>query len=302
MSTTPLLALPCLLSPRGRGAEEHAHRIGRLEARRVNGACGRDELLASSGRLGIEQSAGTIEPAGRRARKHADLIRGPLGRLRRDPLADGALREPPERDELAARQDRRRERSELTGDEDDDRVCRRLLEVLEQRIGGVLVHAIRVEDHVDPPIGLERPHVQVVAERANVVDADHLAERLEQVQVRMRAGLDTARVSQQRRRERERRRPLADARGAMQEVRVRDAVLERGAQESLRLRLLRYGREVLHTPPRRGRRRVASHRGRRSAPGTGQRVRCSRPQRGRGRPLTRARAGHARDRAGCRSR
>ena len=45
------------------------------------------------------------------------------------------------------------------GDEDDDCVRRRLLEVLEQRVGRLLVHPVGVEDEVHAPVGLERPHV-----------------------------------------------------------------------------------------------------------------------------------------------
>ena len=75
---------------------------------------------------------------------------------------------------------------------------RRLLEVLEQRVRRVLVHALRLEHEVHPTIALERSHVQVVAQRAHVVDADHLAERLEHVEIRVRARLDSTLVPEQR--------------------------------------------------------------------------------------------------------
>ena len=55
-----------------------------------------------------------------------------------------------------------------------------------------------------------RAHVQVVAQSAHVVDPDHLAERLEHVQVGMCARLDAAGVADERSREGERRRALPD--------------------------------------------------------------------------------------------
>ena len=94
-------------------------------------------------------------------------------------VADRALGEAREGDELAARPDRLGQRAEVVGDEDDDGVRRRLLEVLEQRVGGVLVHRLGAVDEVDAAVGLERPHVQVAAELADVVDADLVADRLD---------------------------------------------------------------------------------------------------------------------------
>ena len=134
---------------------------------RVDGARGRDEHLPSSGRVGVEQAARAVEPPGGRASKaHGPLSRSRSGRLRADPLTHRALREPAERHELAAGEDRRRQRAELARDEHDRRVWRRLLQILEQRVRGVLVHPVRVEHEVDAPLALERPHVQVVPERA----------------------------------------------------------------------------------------------------------------------------------------
>ena len=133
----------------------------------------------------VEETPRPVEPSGRCAREDAHFLLAPLGRLPADPLAHRTLRQPTKRDELAAREDRRRERPELAGDEHDHRVRRRLLQVLQERVCSLVVHAVGVEDEIDAAIALERPHVQVVAQRPHVVDADHLAERLEEVQVRM---------------------------------------------------------------------------------------------------------------------
>ena len=101
------------------------------------------------------------------------------------------------------------QRAELGRDENDDGVWRRLLEVLQERVGRVFVHAIGVEDEIHAAVGFERPHVQVVAQGAYVVDTDHLAERLEQVQVGMRARYDATLVPEQHSREGKRRGPLS---------------------------------------------------------------------------------------------
>ena len=137
----------------------------------------------------------------RRGRATAPRSRRARARARRGTRARRA-RKTPEGDELAARADRRRERAELVRDEHDHRVRRRLLEILQQRVGGVLVQQVRVEDHVDAAVGLVRAHVQVAVERAHLVDPDHLAERLEQEEVGVRPGLDAALLAEQRRRRR----------------------------------------------------------------------------------------------------
>ena len=97
--------------------------------------------------------------------------------------ADGRLAQPPERDELAARAQRRRDRPELVRDEQDPRVGGRLLEILQQRVGRLRVHQLGAEEQVHPPRGLERPHVEVAAQLADRVDPDLVAERLEHVEV-----------------------------------------------------------------------------------------------------------------------
>ena len=208
-----LLALLRLLAPRARCVEQHAR--GRVRARTGSStadAGGLEQRLAPLGGSGVEQPPRAVEPARGGAGERAPPRRSARAPAPRSTRAR-PLGEPAERHELAAGEDRRRQRAELGRDEDDRRVRRRLLEILEQRVGGVLVHPMRVEDEVDAASRLERPHVQVVAQRADVVDADHLAERLEHVEVGMRARLDAARVAEQRGGERERGRSLPDPGG-----------------------------------------------------------------------------------------
>ena len=106
-------------------AEQHARGGSRVEGRlEVRGARRGDESVASRGRVGVEQAACSVESPRRRARQHAHLLLAALGRLRGDPLPHRALREAAERNELAAGEDRRRQRAELAGDEHDHRIRR----------------------------------------------------------------------------------------------------------------------------------------------------------------------------------
>ena len=107
---------------------------------------------------------------------------------------------------------------------------------------GVVVHQVGAEDEVDAPVRLERPHVQVAVQRADLVDADHLAERLERIDV----GMLGARRADQLARERPRERPLADAVRAVEEVGVRMPFDERGLEQPLRLQLLGHPVEPAH--------------------------------------------------------
>ncbi len=77
----------------------------------------------------------------------------------------------------------------LVGDEHDHRVRGRLLQILQERVGRVFVHQVRALDQVDTAVGLERPHVQVTAHFADRIDADHLPERIELVQIGMELAL-----------------------------------------------------------------------------------------------------------------
>ncbi len=72
---------------------------------------------------------------------------------------------------------------------------------------------MRAEDEVDAAVRLERAHVQVAAHLAHRVDSDLVAERLEHVQVGMRAALDAVGVAEQLAGERERRPRLPTPRG-----------------------------------------------------------------------------------------
>ena len=170
--------------------------------------------------LCVEQARGPIEPASGDARQCRHLRGGQLGRACSQPLLDGAAGQAPEGNELAARANRLGERPELVGDEDERRVGGRLLEVLEQRRRRLVVHPVRVEEQVDPPVALEGAHVEVVVERPDLVDPDHLAERLDHPQVGMRPRGNPARVAEEDGGEGARGRPLAHPRGAVEEVGV----------------------------------------------------------------------------------
>ena len=177
---------------------------------------------------GIEQALGAVEPAARDARDRGRLARSEsCGARAEHLLAHRPLGEPPERDRLAARADRLRQRPDLVRDEHDHRVLGRLLEILQQRVGRLVVQQVRAEDEVDAALRLERAHVQVAPHLADGVDPDLVAERLEHVQVGVRAPLDARVAAEQLRRERERRRPLADPGRPVEEVRVRRALGER---------------------------------------------------------------------------
>jgi hypothetical protein len=66
--------------------------------------------------------------------------------------------------------------------------------------------------------------VQVVTQRTDVVDTDHLAQRLEDVEVRVRARPNASLVAEERGRERECGGPLPHAGRPVQQVRVRSSV------------------------------------------------------------------------------
>ena len=95
-----------------------------------------------------------------------------------------------------------------------------------------------VEDEVDAAVALERAHVEVVVERADLVDPDHLAERLDHLEVGMRPRVDAARITEQLAGERVRRGSLPDARRPVEEVGVSRTVRECRLEQALRLPLL----------------------------------------------------------------
>jgi hypothetical protein len=159
---------------------------------------------------------------------------------------DRAPGKPAERDRLAAGADRLGDGAELVCDEDDVRILRRLFEVLEQRIGGVLVHQMGSDDEVDAAVGLEGAHVQVAAELPDRVDADLVAERLEHVEVRVHLARDPLAVAEELAGERECSAPLPHPGRPMEEVRVGRSLRKRRAEQALGLVLLRKGLEALH--------------------------------------------------------
>jgi hypothetical protein len=195
-------------------------------------------------RLRVEQPLGPVEPPSRYPRQCLELLarQAARGEVR----LDRALRQPPEGDELAARANRGRKGSEIVGNEDDDGVIGRFFEVLEERVGGVLVHQMRAENQVDATGGLEGPHVQVPAQVADRVDADLVTQGLEHVEIGMGATGDSGGVPDERSGEREGGAPLADAARPVEEVRVRGALGESSAQQRLRLVLFRKGLEGVH--------------------------------------------------------
>src|SRR5207247_8484553 len=103
---------------------------GRLElCIRIDAARDLEQRLAPGGRLRIEQARHTIEPSRSDARERRRLLGREARRARSDLLPDRALGQTPERDGLAARPDRLRQRAEVVGDKDDDGVRRRPLEI-----------------------------------------------------------------------------------------------------------------------------------------------------------------------------
>jgi hypothetical protein len=105
---------------------------------------------------------------------------------------------------------------------------------------------VRAQHEVDAAVGLERAHVQVSPQGADRVDADLVAERLEDVEVGVDVAGRAVRVAEQLAREGERGPPLADPTGAVEEIRVRGPLGHRGAEEALGLVLLRKRLEAVH--------------------------------------------------------
>ncbi len=128
---------------------------------------------------------------------------------------------------LAAGANGRRDRPQLVGDEHEDGVGRRLLEVLEQSVGGLSVHRLGREDEIDAPRCLERAHVQVAPECPDIIDADLIADGLEHEQIGMRALLDAAQVAEQLGREEKRRASLTDPGRAVEEIGVSHSLRQR---------------------------------------------------------------------------
>ena len=178
--------------------EQRSRRLTRVEdIGRVDAAAHVEQRVAALASFPVEQPFQPVEATGGEMRDRRRLVGVKLRHAPEELGAHRRPRQPAERDELAAREDRLRQRPQVIGDENDDRVLGRLLEVLEQRIRRGLVHRVRVEDQVHAARRLEGAHVQVAPQRADLVDQHLVAERLEHVQVRVRAALDAARVADQ---------------------------------------------------------------------------------------------------------
>ena len=237
------------------------------------------------------RAAGSSSRAARSSRPaatRASVVASSSRELRRarcgSPSRTARSREPPERHELAARADRLRQRAEVVRDQHDHRVRRRLLEILEQRVGGVLVHRVGAEDEIDAPRRLEGPHVQVAAQRRGCrrCGSGRRAARARRGRDACRrstrawspsssAAKSIASVA------------LADAGRAVQEVRVRRPVGERRREERASPRAARRRRRTsreqrLHRAPDLGgdrRRRRAARRRRPPSRRCASRPRCA---------------------------
>jgi hypothetical protein len=120
---------------RGAGArpvENDFRSRSRLERRvGVDRAGDLEQGGATAGCLLVEETVDAVEAAGRDPGERGGLFGGEPGRAPLDLPPDRALGQAPEWDQLAAGADRLGQRPQLVGDEDDHRVGRRLLEVLE---------------------------------------------------------------------------------------------------------------------------------------------------------------------------
>ena len=131
----------------------------------------RQELLAHPGlpaglvrKRRPQASSGESRPERRRLGRQAELLL--------EPLADHGPREGTEAQPLAARADRGPQPRRGRRDEDHVRAGRRLLQVLEQRVLGGVVHGVGVVDHEDTSARLERRARDLPHQVPHLVDAD----------------------------------------------------------------------------------------------------------------------------------
>jgi hypothetical protein len=110
---------------------------------------------------------------------------------------------------------------------------------------------MRPEHEVHAALRLEWAHVQVVPQLPDRVDPDLITQRLEHIEVWMRTAQDAVVLAQQLGGERQSGGPLPDTGRSMEEVRVRGPLLERRAEQALRLSLFRHVAERAHEPPSR---------------------------------------------------
>ena len=217
---------------------------GRIEGGvEVDGARDLDEGLTARGSRRVEQPLRAVEPTGGHPRERGDLV---LRQARRAVLSTART----------AGSDRRRNgtswhRDLIVSGSGPSSLATSTMTAygggssrsLSSASAASSFMACASSNDVDPPVRLERAHVQVAPQLAHGVDPDHLSERLQDVQVGMRAPCDPLRVSEQRAGEREREPALADAARPVEEVRMRGPVAERRAQQPLRLVLLGQLRE-----------------------------------------------------------
>ena len=220
----------------------------------------------ASHRLGVRAQLRAVA-GGQRERVLAVAERQARARGRRvglDALPDQALGElvggqRVEAHRLAARGDRRHHLAGPVGQQQQDDVGRGLLERLEQRVGRLVVHRLGALEHEHAVGGLERRSRGGGDHGLADVAAQHLvrAARRDPREVGVRAvhhararGLDPSHpgraAREQRRGERAGGGALAAARRAVQEVGVRQAPVESGAEHRARVGM---GVELLHRAP-----------------------------------------------------
>ncbi len=123
-----------------------------------------------------------------------------LGTVAPEKLLHRALIQRTERQPAAARADRRQQAAGRMANEDDERLGRRLLQDLQERVGGAAVQLVDAVDDDDAPAAGGRLQVHEGAELADVVDDDLGAKAvallviaaLDGQQVRMAAAGDLA--------------------------------------------------------------------------------------------------------------
>src|SRR5580765_5722263 len=125
-----------LLGPLAGDLHQPTRCLTRLEpGLAIDGARDLEHRLAPLSSLGIEQPVDPVEPPASHPRECGRLVLRQLRRASDDLGANRRLGKPPERNELTARADRVRQRTDVVCDEHRHGVRRRLLEILEQRIG-----------------------------------------------------------------------------------------------------------------------------------------------------------------------
>ncbi len=240
----------------GRGVEEPRRRVRRLELGiAVDVARELEQRVASLGGGGVEQALDAVEPPAGDARERGQLSAASSGA--RDSISSRTARsrQAPERHVLAARADRLRQRAELVGDQHDHRVRRRLLEVLEQRVGGVLVHACRRRERGRRGAA---PRTGACAGRGAACGCRRSGSGRRAARARRRRGARGGARGRARRSARRRtrappracRRRAARGRG----TRARGPSASAAREQALRLGLLRKGLEAVHRSCARARR------------------------------------------------